>query len=411
MSEAQRQSTVLVTDSGRASAIAVIRSLGRAGYKIIAADESANSLGFRSRYVGGDNKAVYPSPAVDARSFTQALLDTVRTRKVDLLIPVTDDVIYPIARARDAFQKFCKIALPGNSRIAIASDKLNTLGIAKELGIPIPRSYAVNEASEALDAAEDLGWPVVIKPRTSKYLGEDSRVISYKVSYAASKEELVRAVESYKGKCTLLLQEYWPGIGYGLELLMQEGTPLAAFAHRRLREYPISGGPSSYRESVSVDNVLYEHSIRLLEALNWTGVAMVEFKVRGLAAALMEVNGRIWGSLPLAVRSGVDFPLLLARLFLEGRDSIPPQSLGGYRIGLRCRDLQRDLQWIACVLTRRRVYSFLELPSRMRALKALGGMLNPKRKFDLLCLDDPVPGLLELPRIAQKIHQKARQAH
>jgi hypothetical protein len=124
----------------------------------------------------------------------------------------------------------------------------------------------------------------------------------------------------------------------------------------------------------------------------------------------MEINGRIWGSIPLAVTSGMDFPALLAELFLHGPEGIKPQLNSNYKIGVRCRDLQRDLMWIANVLMQRRKYKFLEIPGRKRAVLAMLGLLNPRRKFDLLTLNDPLPGIKELPRIVKKFRGKMHEA-
>lgn len=137
---------------------------------------------------------------------------------------------------------------------------------------------------------------------------------------------------------------------------------------------------------------------------------MVEFKVNGAEKVLMEINGRVWGSLPLALASGVDFPLMLTELMLNGPESLHTKKPGDYKIGVRCRDLQRDVLWIASVLGQKRKYHFIELPRRMRAIYALAGFFNPKRKSDLLCLDDPLPALAQLPGIIKKLAEKSHSA-
>ena len=91
---------------------------------------------------------------------------------------------------------------------------------------------------------------------------------------------------------------------------MRRGEPLLLFQHRRIREYPISGGVSTCCESMPLDPKLRDWSVALLKAMNWDGVAMVEFRYDEASgrAVLLEVNGRFWGSLPLAVHAGCDFP-------------------------------------------------------------------------------------------------------
>jgi predicted ATP-grasp superfamily ATP-dependent carboligase len=90
---------------------------------------------------------------------------------------------------------------------------------------------------------------------------------------------------------------------------------LNAYAYRRLREFPVSGGPSTLRETIEAPELI-EHAERLMQALDWTGVAMVEFKTdaRDGVARLLEINPRFWGSLELAAVAGMNFPLMLYRL-------------------------------------------------------------------------------------------------
>ena len=98
----------------------------------------------------------------------------------------------------------------------------------------------------------------------------------------------------------------------------------ASFTHRRLREFPVSGGPSSLRGTFRHEQAEAD-AVRLLRGLNFSGPAMVEFKVdpRDGLAKLMEINPRFWGSLPLAIRAGVDFPVLTYRLAM-GETISPP---------------------------------------------------------------------------------------
>jgi hypothetical protein len=155
---------------------------------------------------------------------------------------------------------------------------------------------------------------------------------------------------------------------------------------------------------------MYRHSVQLLEDLNWTGLAMVEFKLGAQGPRLMEINGRVWGSLPLAVHSGMDFPGRLADLWLHGPppDSAPVNT--SYRVGVRSRNLELDLMWIVSVLLGRNRFPFLPAPPRRQALQALAGLFNPRARFDILSLADPGPGLAEMWKIVGKFVHKARTA-
>lgn len=399
------KATVLVTDVSRGCSIAIIRSLGRAGYKVIAADSDPKCIGFKSKYVW--KSLVYPSPETSTDKFTACLLNEIESQAVELIIPTTELVIQPIIKMRELFESQTRLALPPTEQYLIVTNKQKTMDLARRLGVPVPGTHVVETAEQALNYADELGWPIVLKPITSAKMNGEGKVEAFQVTYASSRHELQQLMQRFEGRCEVLLQKYHDGIGYGIEVLMHEGNLIAAFSHKRLREYPVSGGASSYRESVELDDELFAYSKALLQELKWTGLAMVEFKVNGPEKILMEINGRVWGSLPLAVASGVDFPLMLAELILNGPESAHSISPKTYKVHLRSRDLQRDVLWIACVLGQKRKYKFFEIPGRMRAVYALAGFFNPARKSDILCLDDPIPALVQLPTIIKKLAVKS----
>jgi len=104
----EAQPTLLVTDATRGSAISIIRSLGRSGWRVIAADSDPNSLGFRSRYA--DERIVYPAPEAGPGDVVDFLLHVARDRGVDVLVPVSDAVLLPLSWARDRFAGICRLA-------------------------------------------------------------------------------------------------------------------------------------------------------------------------------------------------------------------------------------------------------------------------------------------------------------
>ncbi len=393
--------TVLVTDAGRGSALGVIRSLGRAGYRVVAADTNPQSLGFRSRWTSA--RVLLPDPKRDVHSFADRLLDAVHAHGVDLVVPVTDLTVLPIVAHRARFENATHVALPSAAALAVALDKRATFELAAQCGVAAPATRCVSSWEAAASAANDLGFPLVLKPRASRRLCADGSIASFQVGYAANRSELERAMERLVGRTDVLLQPWCAGQGYGVELLLDAGRPLAAFQHRRLHEVPISGGASALRESVALDPALVAAALSMLQALSWTGLAMVEFKI-GERALLMEINGRIWGSLPLAIAAGVDFPAGMAALHLQ-RASLEPDG-PPYRCGVKGRDLRRDLLWIGSVLGGRRRIAFVPLPARRTAFTALAGLVNPRVHQDVFTWSDPLPGLVELPHIASTLWRK-----
>jgi len=403
MTKRTKQQTILVTDSERGSAITIIRALGRSGYRVIAADSATRSAGFWSRYTYAS--WVYPNPAKDPEGFVASLSHAVRQYQVDLLIPVTDAAILPLSRERDRFQGLVKLAIPEPTALEMVTNKQKTIALADQLGVPTPRTAWVHTVAEAIEQTQRLTWPIVLKPQVSRFYQKDTALKALKVSYAQNHSQLIQRMKEYEG-CPVLLQEYYMGSGQGVELLLYRGQPLAAFQHQRLREVPISGGASSFRESIPLDPVQYEYALRLLRALAWTGLAMVEFKVGQEGAKLMEINGRVWGSLPLAVLSGMDFPARLAALYLEGPPPADAKPALNYNIGVRASNLALDILWIGSVLYGKERYSFLERPKRSAGFSALLDLLRPSNKLDVQSLEDPKPGLVELAHIAQSLIKK-----
>jgi predicted ATP-grasp superfamily ATP-dependent carboligase len=396
--------TVLVTDASRGSAISIMRSLSRKGWAVIAADEQKNSTGFRSRHA--HRQVIYPSPTAAPDSFVATLCDAASQYQVDLLIPTTDEAILPLARARSRFSPQVQLAIAADEALRVVSDKQATLVLCEELNIPIPESYLVRSVDEARDVAHLLPWPIVLKAQRSRSLEPGNGVQrTGSVSYANTVKELVYQTERLVEYGPVLLQGYRSGTGQGIEMLAHEGRPLAIFQHKRLAEVPITGGSSALRESVTLDPLLVDYSQKLVEALRWTGLIMVEYKVHGADIALMEINGRVWGSLPLAVHSGMDFPAMLGDLYLNGPPDRPPQTT--YDVGVRACNLDLMALWFGQVLRNRRPYPFIPQPGRSDALRALFGLFRRRLKFDVLSWSDPLPGLLQLQHTAVRLAYKA----
>ena len=324
-----RMPSVLVTDGDERAALAVVRSLGRAGYRVHVCGSKRRTLASVSRHAAAAFAA--PDPLRAPHDFVAAVAAYVRTHAIDVILPIAEPALLAVLDARPCFGA-AAIPFPSIETFRAASDKAALMGVASELGLAVPRQWelATSDALAHLDVSA-LPYPVVIKPGRS--VGEHDGVRSKQgVRYASSPAELrARVAAMSPAAFPLLVQERVIGTGSGVFLLRWEGAIIASFAHRRIREKPPAGGVSVYAEAVPVDGTLREHSERLLDRLGWEGVAMIEYKIdtRTGAPYLMEINGRFWGSLQLAIDAGIDFPLLLVRLATG--ESVMPQHV--YREG------------------------------------------------------------------------------
>lgn len=320
----------IVTDGLWRKSVSAIRALGAGGYCVFVLGDSRLTTGFYSRYAS--RRFVGPSAADDPDGFGETLAraaDATGGRPTALL-PMEDATCEWVLLHPDALPPNIHWLLPSAESFALTRDKASTFARAQELGIPCPRTYIPASIDELRDLVAQVRLEeFVVKPRT----GSGSVGVIYGANIDT--DSLSRHWERHG---PLLLQERIPrtGAALGVSLLFdRHGRERAAFAHRRLREYPVSGGPSTQRVSEPLGET-HSYSSQLLSSLDWSGVAMVEWKVHPGTGAplLLEINPRFWGSLALAVKAGVDFPSVYADAAL-GR----PLSAGlaSYRHGVVSR--------------------------------------------------------------------------
>lgn len=380
--------SALVTPGNLRSALAVTRSLGRRGVAVTIADECLGSMAGASRYCRASIRV--PSPTRSGDAFVSGIQQEIDRAGHRVVIPADDVTLSLISQARSRFEGLAALPFPEFETVQIAHDKGALMALAQEQGIPVPKTVVVRDPADLGAAISRVGFPAVVKARVSRFtLGGQWRngaAVHY-VDTAAELDTAYRAVREVAPG--LLVQERIPGDGRGIFVLMNRGRLRAAFAHRRIREKPPSGGVSVLSESVGLDPQLLDYSARILEALKWHGVAMVEFKrdARDGVSKLLEINGRFWGSLQLAVDSGVDFPYLLYRLAIDG----DVEPVFTYQVGVRLRWWLGDLD---CLLLRLR-----ERGSAARRLRAIPDFLRPAgrtARAEVLRSDDPAPAIREL---------------
>jgi predicted ATP-grasp superfamily ATP-dependent carboligase len=344
---------VLVTDGANRVALAVVRALGRAGAQVAVVEQERFAqkppASFRSKYVSRHD--VLPTLTDDGQ-FMAALAE--RASGYDVVLPVSTNVALACAASRERVP--ARLPIPPLLTLRRANDKSAALAVARKVGVPIPVTYAPEDDEELEGVLERLRYPAVVKLRD-----DAGTVLEPGQRYAVGRtaEDLRRAYRTLHSlKPFPLIQEKVEGPGYGVGILADQGKVLAAFAHRRIREYPISGGPSTLCVSV-VDDRLTRYAAAVIGDLGWTGVAMVEFK-KDDDYRLMEINPRFWGSMALATRAGVNFPhLLCLRAMGEDTGDVPRYDAG---VKLRFLPLDAAAAWSALRHPERRwsyVFGFL----------------------------------------------------
>lgn len=362
----------LITTANSPKALIAVRSLGKKGIEVSTGAEHRFALSACSKY--SSNFYLYPSPEKSPSDFINSLISLVKKQKHDVLMPVHSVDTYLIAKYKSKLEPFIKVPLHDYSTIMSVDDKGSLIQIAEDLGIRVPDTYIIKDLNMLNNIAEKIDFPAVIKLR--------NRSSSIGLSYVYSKKELI---SKYKETISIfnlsppdypLIQEYIEGDGYGVSLLFNQGDLRAKFTHKRLREYPITGGPSTYRISVK-NQKMEDMAVKLLTSLNWHGVAMVEFKMddKTKNPVLMEVNPRFWGSVNQAVQSGVDFPYLLYMMALEG-DVKPVLN---YEVGVRTKNIFIDS------------VALFNYAMKTRNYKYINEFVCLPNNDDIFSLSDPIP--------------------
>lgn len=383
---------ILVTDGEQRATLATVRSLGLAGHDVWITGAMDRPLTEASRHCRGMVRV--RDPVTTPEGFLADLSAWVVDHRPDIIIPMTDTTAPLVLDARDRWPEV-RVPFPSRAAYERISDKRHLAEVARGLGVPVPEQTVIADSEAGF--ADAVGWAaqydfgVVLKPARSA-VWTSSGVTKFGVHLVLSERDMEGRLSSWPREAyPVLLQRRVSGHGAGVFMLAEEGRTVAAFAHRRLREKPPTGGVSVYRESVPLGDDIRAHAEAVLRAFDWSGVAMVEFKVESGTGIpyLMEVNARFWGSLQLAIDAGVDFPRLLAASALGGRPSTVPK----YEVGVRSRWFWGDVDHLLWLLrasneTRR---AHPGLPGRIRSIAAVANVFRRGDRFEVARLDDPRP--------------------
>lgn len=302
------ESRILVLDGNQRASLAAVRSLGSKGLWVAVAESSSPSMAGMSRHSRGCYS--YPDPQISPRAFFESLQDLIAELGITFLLPITEVTTYAVLRYRQELPNSVTLPFPSDPSLEMLANKNKLFELASEQGVRIPDTiYCQNRSDAVAEIARIRKFPIILKPFKSKILTEE-RILSTHVAVAKDADQALKILrENAFFDFPFTIQSFVEGNGQGLFALFDKGQPICYFAHRRLREKPPEGGVSVLSESAPLDEQLKNAAEKLLRAAHWHGVAMVEFRVSHDGAGyLMEVNPRFWGSLQLAVDSGIDFP-------------------------------------------------------------------------------------------------------
>lgn len=306
---------VLLTYAWVRSTYVASRSLNSLGLKVAVVDEGKVGMSQWSNksYFAG----TYSPPLTQPKKFILDISRLLNETGAKFLFPSHDETEV-LAKYRNKLPSDVILPIADYERIKEANDKGVTLKIANDIGVPIPQTIQWEDISDLTQKLEQVKYnQFVVKLRR----GNSSKG----VFYPSTTKEVINKVTSLYQQYNLLedrqpiVQERISGDGWGVSCLYWEGERIAFFTHKRIKEKIQTGGTSTLRISKR-NQLLEEYAFAILDKMNWHGLAMIEFKYDEFSKQgwFIEINPRLWGSLHLAVSSGVDFPKLLYIVATKG---------------------------------------------------------------------------------------------
>ncbi|MEZ5357968.1 MAG: hypothetical protein R3F48_03995 [Candidatus Zixiibacteriota bacterium] len=362
----------------------ILKRLADDGYKVNGGDYRPGAPGLNSNRIADKSKnLIYPNPKIDEDAFVDAVAAHIEKENFDIVLPVNAAEMMALAKHRDRITKQALFPFENYYKLLLLHDKKyffelmaanigqqylpHTISIgdttpptteilikAGITGVPCDPIDNYQDAQTFLNANNGIVFPLIVKTRRST-----SSVGVYRVRNAQEFEAACNNLEN----ADIIVQENIIGRGVGISSIRWDNPAfIHHFGHKRVREYPISGGASTSREPWPVKgHPIAQNLSGLLDTLNWHGVVMFELKEinrgDGFEYKFLEANPRFWGSVPLAIVNGINFPVLLCRA-AQGRDIPEATNLNKIRARILFSD---TLSYVLNILHGRRiVYNTLD---------------------------------------------------
>lgn len=388
---------VLIFGDDMRICLSLVRAFGRSGKKVHVVPIDRKAPALHSKYIFKIHNIV--DAATSMEKWREQVSNLLSSKKFELVIPCVDPVQIAMDLNRDIFEGL-NLAIPSRKNWDVFFDKKRTHEICEHLDIPVASCAELQGTDTADSLIDRFNLPLVVKPQRSNRA--DRLDVNEKVTIALTKEELADCLSELPDRSGYIAETYFTGEGVGVSVLSDHGEILQAFQHRRLREG--WGGSSSYRISETIDPDMLAACQKIMHYTGHHGVCMFEFRRNRQTGQwiLLETNSRFWGSLPLPVSMGVDFPNMLFDL-MQGR----PVKTVTYKSGYKSRNIILD------------GYNILKAKVRGQPflpwMADLGGyLLQPfgwifgKQVNDAFVSDDLLPGFAEFRKLPSGVMRKLR---
>lgn len=302
-----------VVVGGDYQGLGIVRSLGRQGVPVCVVDDEL-SISRYSRYC---KRFVRLADLRHEPAVVDSMLELGTRLGLGgwVLYPTREELVAAFSRNRSELSKVFRVPTPEWDAVRWAWDKRNTYQLARELEIPIPRTYYFDHMDQ-LSQLDGLTPPFAIKPAIKEHFLYATKAKAWCANSHAELRELFQKASKLMNLGEVMVQEFIPGGGdhqFAYCGFFRDGTAMGKMVTQRRRQHPLQfGRASTYVETVDIP-ILEELSERFLREINYYGLVELEYKLdpRDGQYKLLDVNARTWGYHSLGARVGVDFSFML----------------------------------------------------------------------------------------------------
>lgn len=356
---------ILLLCANNQALLSIARSLSKKGFCIDVADWQNLSVK-HSRYI--NNYYRLSDIELNADAFVNDLCKLIETNNYLFLLPVNDVALEICVKYRSTLEgKISIVASPSDETYDYSHNKYLLLKKCEELAFSIPAYFYIENLAVLDKIAKNIKYPVIAKPVFSKLI-KDKKLYQFSVKKVFFENELYDFIREIILNVPVLLEEYIEGYGAGYNVLAKEGVIVAAYQHERITE-PIGGGASSYRKTTEINKYgLKDCSEKLINSIKWTGPAMIEYRIADGIPYIMEINGRFWGSMELALLTGIDYPALLIDSLYYNKDLLYKEN---NKI-VYARNFKMDLRYalLKCIYYKNPLYILKFVKSLLHSFRA-----------------------------------------
>jgi len=306
---------ILVPENSGAQVTAGIKALAKNNDWV---GQAAKATFFKSAYIR-QFSIITPS-YVNEKAFIDDIINLCAQGTYDIILPFVNTSYYAISKYAEKLSEYARFMVPSFDQFTLANDKFNATQFCQKIGIQTPKIFSSYQDNDINAISKILKYPVVIKAKSGVGIAKGLR-------FANNSDELKKfydQINSFQAENgsenydSPLIQEYIPGFVHDACSLAHNGKIINVLTQKRHVMYPIYGGVGAVNITTH-DPELDKLARKLLEALEWNGPAQIEFKFdpRDKQYKFIEMNPKLWGTLDLSIKVGMNFPKMIRNILLE----------------------------------------------------------------------------------------------